>query len=227
MSFAYDYPRPGVTADAVVFSIHDERLGVLLVRRRWAPWRGAWALPGGFVEPEEPLPAAAARELAEETGLRGVPLTLLAAAGDHRRDPRGWCVGVFYWGLVRAERVRLRADDDAEEAAFLPARAVRERDLAFDHGRHVRAGVAALERAARRGPFGRELLPARFTMAALARVYAIALDGPVAPDALRRFLDRHGVVQRVGSRGARALWRWDARAYRTWRARGWTWTLDA
>jgi len=225
MAFRYDYPRPGVTADAVVFSIHDERLSVLLVRRRFEPWKGRWALPGGFVEPNEPLRRAAARELEEETGLAGVPLRLLSAAGADRRDPRGWCVGVFYWGLVRAERVRPAAADDAEDAAFRPARSARA--LAFDHDRHLSAGIATLEVAARRGPFGRELLPARFTMDALRRVYEIVLGQPIAGDALRRFLQRHEVVRRDGRRDGRACWRWNARAYRAWSTRGWTWTLEA
>ncbi|KFM23062.1 ADP-ribose pyrophosphatase [Auxenochlorella protothecoides] len=114
-----EYPRPGLTVDAVMVT-GEERPQVLLIRRKNDPFAGSWALPGGFVDEGEDLGAAAARELEEETGLsaREAGLTQVGAFGEPGRDPRGWCVSVAYAALLPAQAEVLGADD-AEEAQGL------------------------------------------------------------------------------------------------------------
>ncbi len=134
-AYAYDYPRPMVTVDAAVLSTREGKPHVLLIRRARPPFEGTWALPGGFVEPDEPLEAAVARELAEETGLTGIALLQLHTFGDPGRDPRGRSISVVYWGEASSDAVA-KGGDDAAEAAWFPIDALPP--LAFDHDKIVK-----------------------------------------------------------------------------------------
>ncbi len=142
--YIYEYARPAVAADVAIVSL-DLEPQVLLIRRGGEPFRGAWALPGGFVDPQEPLAAAAERELLEETGLRDVAMEQIGAFGDPGRDPRGWVISIVFLARVDRRLVKPAAGDDAAEVGWhrldqLPA------NLAFDHGRileRVRARLAA------------------------------------------------------------------------------------
>src|SRR4051812_29044829 len=104
----YDYPRPALTVDIVLFTVarglNDLRLQVLLIQRNEPPFRGSWALPGGFVRSDEDLPAAALRELTEETGVSEAFLEQVTTVGTPGRDPRGHVVTVVYVGLVPADQ---------------------------------------------------------------------------------------------------------------------------
>ena len=134
-----------VTVDAVVFVERPDGLAVLLIRRANPPFQGKWALPGGFVDDDEDLAEAAARELAEETGVSGVALHQLGAYGAPGRDPRGRTVSIAYWG-VAAQSVSPHAGDDAAEADIVPvAETLADPDrLAFDHHLILSDAVAAL-----------------------------------------------------------------------------------
>jgi len=129
--YVYDYERPSVTVDVVIVT-REAAPRVLLIRRKHDPFAGAWALPGGFVDPGETLAAAAARELREETGVAGADLEQLAAFGDPGRDPRGWTVSVAFLARVDADRVTPAAADDAAEVGWHPLGAP-PAPLAFDH----------------------------------------------------------------------------------------------
>jgi 8-oxo-dGTP diphosphatase len=118
--FAYEYPRPAVTVDMAVFSLRADDLVILLIRRKKAPFRGSWALPGGFVDQHESLSRAALRELHEETGLSNVRCEQLGAYGDPGRDPRGHTISVAYVTFVIAEAAHIQAGDDAAEVAWVP-----------------------------------------------------------------------------------------------------------
>ena len=131
MPFTYPYPRPSVTADVVAFTLRGDDLAVLLIRRKEEPFKGCWALPGGFVNENESLERAAARELYEETGLSGVRLEQLGAFGDPGRDPRGRTISVVFLGRVDAAKVKAVAADDAAEVGWFPLH--RPPQLAFDH----------------------------------------------------------------------------------------------
>ena len=109
MSKLSDYPQPSVTVDLVIFTIAEDDLKVLLIRRGQEPFKGRWALPGGFVEIDESLERAAARELKEEVGVTNVYLEQLYTFGEPKRDPRGRVISVSYFALVDAERQRIVA----------------------------------------------------------------------------------------------------------------------
>lgn len=128
--YVYAYPRPAVTADAVIVT-REAKPRLLLIRRKHAPFAGKWALPGGFVNMEETLEAAARRELFEETGVRAEKLEQLQAFDEPDRDPRERIITVAFLGRVDPGKSKARAEDDAAEVAWfglddLPA-------LAFDH----------------------------------------------------------------------------------------------
>ncbi len=128
--FTYDYPRPALTVDLVLVT-REACPQVLLIRRKGEPFAGKWALPGGFVEENEPLARAARRELEEETGLKGVEIEPLYTAGDPGRDPRGWVVSVAYLARVKPGELKPVAADDADAVSWFPLDELPE--LAFDH----------------------------------------------------------------------------------------------
>jgi 8-oxo-dGTP diphosphatase len=129
-NFTYDYPRPAVTVDVVLVTRgRDPR--VLLIRRKHEPFAGTWALPGGFVDMDETLEAAAHRELREETGLEVKKLEQLYTFGDPGRDPRGRTIAVAYFAVVGLAKLKPVAADDAAEVGWFSLR--KPPPLAFDH----------------------------------------------------------------------------------------------
>jgi 8-oxo-dGTP diphosphatase len=137
-SYCYKYPRPAVTADIVLFLTAGDELQVLLIKRAHDPSKGKWALPGGFVDENEPLKHAALRELEEETGVKRVSLEQVAAFGDPGRDPRGHTVSIAFAGVLRSNR-NVKAGDDAAQAEWHPA--LHPPPLAFDHNKILRAAL--------------------------------------------------------------------------------------
>ena len=130
MSYTYTFPRPAVTVDIIIFRLSDNNPEVLLIKRGNDPSNGHWALPGGFVDKDEPLETAAARELKEETGLTDILLTQMHTFGNPGRDPRGHTVSVVYVGYLTDESTA-RAGDDAAAAEWFKTDELP--DLAFDH----------------------------------------------------------------------------------------------
>jgi len=128
--FSYDYPRPAVAVDLVILT-REKAPRVLLVQRKHDPFAGKWALPGGFVDMEETLEAAARRELVEETGVRTGKLQQLATFGDPGRDPRGRVISVVYLAEVDPGAVKPQAADDAAAVGWFSFQ--RPPQLAFDH----------------------------------------------------------------------------------------------
>ena len=136
--YCYDHPRPSVTVDVILFYRDGERIEVLLIKRARDPFKGAWAFPGGFVDQDESLERAAARELKEETGLEGIRLEQLGAFGDPGRDPRGHTVSVAFVALLESRAEPVGADD-ADEAQWHSA--LRPPRLAFDHKKILRLAL--------------------------------------------------------------------------------------
>lgn len=138
MPYTYDYPRPMLTVDIFLLRLKHDRLEVLLIQRKNDPFKGRWALPGGYVEIEEPLEAAAKRELSEETGIKDIPLRKINVFGEPGRDPRGRTITIVYLGVVPLEfRERAKAGDDAIASQWYHINNLP--DLAFDHTRIVTA----------------------------------------------------------------------------------------
>ncbi|MEU6857448.1 NUDIX domain-containing protein [Glycomyces sp. NPDC046736] len=163
------HPVFAVTVDLVVLTVRDGELHALLVRRGIEPQLGEWALPGGFVHADEDLPAAARRELAEETGLDapGGHLEQLASYGAPERDPRGRVVTVAYLALLPDLPVPV-AGTDASAAEWAPAG---RRGLAFDHDRILADGVERARSKLEYTPLATAFCPPEFTIATLRGVY--------------------------------------------------------
>jgi 8-oxo-dGTP diphosphatase len=178
-----DHPPFAVTVDVVLLTIRAGELSALVVRRGEAPYRGRWALPGGFVRPDEDLDAAAARELREETGLRhGFHLEQLRTYGAPRRDPRMRTVTVAYLALA-PDLTSPVASTDAAEAEWRPVDALLSArpGLAFDHGRIL---GDALERARAKleySPLAAAFCPEEFTIGELRRVYETVWGTAIDP----------------------------------------------
>jgi 8-oxo-dGTP diphosphatase len=179
MVYTYDYPHYAITADVVVFTIRNNVLQVLLIKRGLAPFKGRWALPGGFLRPDEDLEACARRELEEETGVSGFYLEQLYTFGAIKRDPRERVVTVAYFALIRSDAVTLQAASDAAGAAWVAMEELPQLSLAFDHEQIV---AAARERVAAKLEYSTiafQFLPERFTMRELHTVYETVLGKPL------------------------------------------------
>ena len=192
MSKLSDYPQPSVTVDLVIFTIAEDDLKVLLIRRGQEPFKGRWALPGGFVDIEESLERAAARELQEEVGVTNVYLEQLYTFGDPKRDPRGRVISVSYFALVDAEHQRIVAASDAAEAQWHSVFDTPK--LAFDHAKILDYAVWRLRNKIEWTTVGYELLPKKFTLSELQRVYEIILQRPVDKRNFRKKIMAQGQV---------------------------------
>ena len=180
------WPPMAVTVDLVVLTVHHGRLDVLTVRRGVAPFAGRTALPGGFVRPEEDLAGAAARELAEETGVRAAPAHLeqLASYGHPDRDPRMRVVSVAHLVLApEADLAPPRAGGDAADAAFRPVAPLLADPgrLAFDHGRILSDGVERARAKLEYSALGTAFCPPEFTVGELRAVYEAVWGRPLDP----------------------------------------------
>ncbi|MBL8922267.1 MAG: NUDIX hydrolase [Myxococcaceae bacterium] len=197
---AKDYPRPSVTVDLVILTIVDAQLRVLLVKRREHPFKGQWALPGGFVrvgespiEQGEDLDDAARRELKEETGLdpSRVYLEQLYTFGRAGRDPRLRVITVAYYALVRPDLAPfVKAGGDATEADWFDVAQVARLGLAFDHQEIVEKALERIRGKLDYTNIAFDLVPATFTIPELRHVHGIVLGKPMDPGNFRRSFNR-------------------------------------
>lgn len=217
MGFSYEFPRAALTVDCVVFGLGDDDLKVLLIRRQLPPFEGKWALPGGFVHLDETVDDAARRELQEETGLDRIYLEQLYTFGAIDRDPRERVITIAYYALVRLSDHRVQAATDARDAAWfamnnLPA-------LAFDHAQILETAHQRLQGKVRYQPIGFELLPQKFTLTQLQKLYEIVLGRVLDKRNFRKKLLGMNILEEldevetdVAHRAAR-LYRFDKREY--------------
>ena len=139
-TYTYDYPRPAVTADCVVFSNDSDGLSVLLIERANEPFKGCWAFLGGFMEMDEDAEDCAKRELKEETGMEVRSLEYLGTFSEVNRDPRGRTITIAYYAVV--EKSDVIGADDASQARWFPIDSIPS--LAFDHEEILRAALKVL-----------------------------------------------------------------------------------
>jgi 8-oxo-dGTP diphosphatase len=174
MPHIYQYPRAALTVDCVVFGFDEGDLKVLLIERALEPFKGKWALPGGFVRVEETIDDAARRELEEEAGLTNVFLEQLYTFGAVDRDPRERVVSVAYYALVKLAAHDTKAATDAADAKWFPISKVPK--LAFDHADILATALARIKGKVRYEPIGFELLPPKFTLSQLQHLYEAVLE---------------------------------------------------
>ena len=141
--YIYDWPRPMVTVDAAVFTFSGDRVKVLLINRGKEPFKGKWALPGGFAGMDEELEDAVVRELAEETGLVGVRLEQMHTFSKCGRDPRGRQITIVYMGIATEGQTKIKAGDDAAQAQWFDIEKLPS-NMAFDHDEVVRFAIEKL-----------------------------------------------------------------------------------
>lgn len=143
--YIYDWPRPMVTVDAVIFTFQNNRAKLLLVKRGDEPFKGKWAIPGGFIEIDEELEDAAVRELREETALANVPLEQMRTFGRCGRDPRGRQITVVFMGIAAKGQNKVKGGDDAAKAKWFDIENL-PKDMAFDHNEVAEFAVKRLKK---------------------------------------------------------------------------------
>lgn len=225
MSYTYRYPRPALTVDCVVFGYETNKpLKVLLIQRNLPPFENCWALPGGFVQIEESVDAAAARELAEETGVADIFLEQLYTFGALNRDPRERVVSVAYYALVSLQRHPLQAATDASDARWFELSNLPS--LGFDHAEILNCAVNRLRGKIRYEPIGFELLPETFTLSQLQRLYEQILERELDKRNFRKKLLKMDLLIDTGEKEtgvahrAAQLYRFDMQKYQALRQNG-------
>ncbi len=170
--------RYPISVDSVIFGYTDRQLKVALIQRKKVPFKGMWAIPGGFMENDETVEETALRELEEETGIRDVYLEEFGVFSKRGRDPRGPTITVAFFALIDSTQCKLTATADAEVAQWWPADEIP--DLAFDHNQIYSQALVALRVALRTKPIAFRLLPKEFTLTELQilyeQVFGVTLD---------------------------------------------------
>ncbi|HEX9035566.1 MAG TPA: NUDIX domain-containing protein [Ktedonobacterales bacterium] len=193
---AYDpsrFERPSVTVDVVILTMRRRRIEALLIRRKHWPYEGSWAIPGGFVNPDESLEAAARRELEEEANVTNVYLEQLYTFGDPGRDPRTRVITVVYYALMQADALNVVAGDDAADASWFPVYELPE--MAFDHERILAYTMQRLRGKLEYTMIGFQLLPPEFTLSDLQEVYEAILDRPLDKRNFRKKVLSTGILE--------------------------------
>lgn len=209
--YQYEYPHPAVTTDVVIFSIRDNQLKLLLIKRGLTPFKGKWALPGGFVNLDESLEEGARRELEEETGLSGVFLEQLYTFGEPARDPRERVITVSYYALIPSDQLSLLASTDAEAVGWFAMDELPT--LAFDHHDIVAMAHERLAAKLDYSTLAFQFMASEFTLSDLQQVYEIILQGSIDKRNFRKWvlamerIEETGEVKRDGPHRPAKLYR--------------------
>lgn len=171
-TYTYEYPRPAVTTDCVIFSFDGKDLNVLLIQRGIEPYKGSWAFPGGFLRMDETCEEGALRELKEETGLVPEYIEQFHTFSDVNRDPRGRVITIAFYALIKKSEVC--GGDDAKDARWFKIKDIPH--LAFDHDYVLRIAQQTLKEKIHFQPVGFELMENEFTLPELQRLYEAILE---------------------------------------------------
>ena len=227
------YERPSVTADIIIFTIDDnDELNILLIKRGGFPYKGYWAIPGGFLEVgKESIDEAAARELEEETGITNAFLNQLYTFGKPDRDPRTTVISIAYTALIAKEQLNIKAGDDASDAQLFKVKydvngiifhnettTITENDLAFDHAEIIKTAITRLRNRIDYEPDAFNLLKNKesFTISELKRIHETIKNKPLdLPNFRKTFLRDYVSTGRVTEMNQTALTKGrSARLYR-------------
>ncbi len=187
-----------VATDIAVFTVRADVLNVLLIERACQPYKGSWALPGGFLTENEGLDQCAARELTEETGISGVYLEQLGSFGNPGRDPRGGVVSVAYFALVPADEHTVEAATDAASARWFAVDDLPE--LAFDHAVILQEAHARMKAKLDYSTIAFCLLPQEFTLGNLQSVYETIKAEPLDKRNFRKWVLALDVLEETGAK---------------------------
>lgn len=168
------FQKPSVTTDLIIFTIKDNSLKVLLVKRNLEPFKNKWALPGGFVKIDESLENSAKRELQEETGVKNVYLEQLYSFGDVKRDPRGRVITVAYFALINSDKIKLMASTDVSDAEWFSISKIPA--LSFDHKKILDYAIQRLRWKFEYTKIAFSLLPKKFSLGELQKIYEIVFE---------------------------------------------------
>ena len=221
-TYTYDYPRPAVTTDCVIFGYDGKELKVLLIERGIEPFKGCWAFPGGFLNMDEDALAGARRELKEETGLENAFIEQFHTFSEPGRDPRGRVITIAHYALVKIQEVE--GGDDAAQARWFPIEEVPP--LAFDHDRILRMAMSRLKERIHFEPVGFELLPDVFTMPQLQNLYEAILEVHFDRRNFASKMLKLGILEDTGDRPAGAssripvIYRFNKEKYNELKAKG-------
>lgn len=184
-----------LSVDAVVFGYEEGTISVLLIKRKYDPFKGKWAIPGGFVHNEESLEEAVERELKEETGVEINYLEQLYTFGIPSRDPRGRVVSIAYFGLIRSNVFQIFASTDAEEVKWFKINALP--DLSFDHQEILNIAIKRLQGKITYEPIGFELLDEKFPFSDLEKLYTTLLGRPVDRRNFRKKIIKFNILDEL------------------------------
>ena len=197
----HDFDVPLMTVDMSIFSVINERLQVLIVKRAQYPSKGKWALPGGFVDikKDKSLDETAKRKLKTKTGVAAPYVEQVETFGGPKRDPRGWSVTVAYMALISAEGVELVSDEASEEVIWVPVDEVRGKyKLAFDHQEIFEVCMERLKSKVQYSSLPVNLLPKVFTLTELQQTFEIVLGQTVEKKSFRRRILDAGILEETG-----------------------------
>ncbi|WMW80304.1 NUDIX domain-containing protein [Undibacterium cyanobacteriorum] len=212
----HDYEVPLTSVDLVIFTVREERLHVLLVKRADHPFMGQWSLPGGFIDvhKDKNLEATALRKLKEKTGVKAPYLEQLQGFGSKTRDPRGWSSTFVYFALIPSDLVELSQGSAVDAVQWFPiAQDQPLPHLAFDHTEILEVALQRLYNKVEYSSLAAHLLPAEFTLSELQQMYQLILGRPLDKSAFRKrikegdFLEELNGQFRYGSNRPAQLYR--------------------
>jgi 8-oxo-dGTP diphosphatase len=222
--YQYDYQRPALTTDCVIFGFDGGELKLLLIERENEPYKNKWALPGGFVFIDETTEACAKRILLEKTGLKNVFIEQLYTFSEVSRDPRERIISVSYFALVNKQQYELIAGRDAVKAEWYALSQLPK--LAFDHGKIVETAIQRLKGKVAYQPIGFELLGEKFTLSQFQAVYESILETTIDKRNFRKKILGMGLLisleekEKNVARKAARFYKFDKKAYKEFTKKG-------
>jgi len=197
----HDFDVPLTSVDMAIFTIEDDILKVLLVKRAQFPAKGQWALPGGFIDlkRDRNLDETANRKLREKTGVSSSHLEQVSTYGSPSRDPRGWSVTIAYMALISCNELSLKSDESSEDVVWAPIDDVRNSyTLAFDHGTILEDCHQRLKNKVQYTSLPISLLPQNFTLSELQRTFELILGSSIEKKSFRRRVLAANIITETG-----------------------------
>lgn len=193
----HNYDTPLFTVDTAIFSVIDDKVNVLLVKRDDHPAKAQYALPGGFIDlkKDKQIDDAAYRKLQEKTGITSPYLEQVATIGSHNRDPRGWSTTVLYFSLI--DKTKTKPLQGSQQVLWVPIEQIPP--LAFDHNHLIDVALERLHAKVTYTALPIELLPTEFTLTELQKVYEIILGRTLPTKSFRRRIETAKVIENTGN----------------------------